>query len=55
MAENVWTKQNLNQSRKSSNFGVLEMDQNRVENKKFLGCVVFCVLAITSPLDLKIE
>ena len=37
----------LNQSRKSSNSGVSEMDQNRVENIKFMGCVVFCVLAIT--------
>ena len=31
----------LNQSRKSSNFGASEMDQNRVENRKFLGFVVF--------------
>ena len=31
----------LNQSRKSSNFGVLEMDQNRVKKGKFLGYVVF--------------
>ena len=31
----------LNKSRKSSNFGVSEMNQNRVENRKFLGCVVF--------------
>ena len=39
----------INQSRKSSNFGVSEMDQNIVENKKISGlCHVF-VLAITWP------
>ena len=42
----------LNQSRKSSNFGVSEMDQNKVENRKILGCVMFCVLTINWPLDL---
>ena len=42
----------LNQSRKSSNFGVSEMDQNRVKNRKISRlCRVF-VLAITWPKDL---
>ena len=45
----------LNQSKKSNNFDVSDMDQNRIENRKFLGRVVFFVLAITWPLDLKIE
>ena len=54
MDENVKGNRDLNQSRKSSNFGVLEMEQNRVENRKFLGCVVFYVLAITWSLDLQI-
>ena len=41
-----------NQSKKSSNFGVSEMDQNRVENRKISRlCCVF-VLAITWPTDL---
>ena len=44
----------LNQSRKSSNFGVSEMDQNRVENKKISRlCRVF-VPNITWPTDLQI-
>ena len=39
----------LNQSRKSSNFGVSEMNQNRVENRKISKlCRVF-VLATTWP------
>ena len=42
----------LNQSKKSNNFGVLEMDQNRVENRKISRlCRVF-VLAITWPTNL---
>ena len=40
-------KRDLNQFRKSSNFGVSEMDQNRVENRKTSRlCYVF-VLPIT--------
>ena len=42
----------LNQSRKSSNFGVSQMDQNKVENRKISRlCCVF-VLAITWPTNL---
>ena len=44
----------LNQSINSSTFGVSEMDQNRVENRKIFGlCRVF-VSAITWPADLQI-
>ena len=42
----------LNQSRKSSNFGILEIDQNRVESRKISRlCRVF-ILTITWPTDL---
>ena len=45
----------LNQSIKSNNFGVEEMDQNRVENKKISKlCHVF-VMAISWPMDLQIR
>ena len=42
----------LYKSRKSSKFGVLEMDQNIVDNRKISRlCHVF-VLAMTWPIDL---
>ena len=43
----------INQLRKSCNFGVSEMDQNRVEKRKFLGCCHVLFLAISWPTDLK--
>ena len=42
----------LNQFKKSNNFGVSKMDQNRVENRKVMLCRVLCFghnLAIRPP------
>ena len=52
MAENVQKKQIPKSVQKESDFGVLEMDQNRVKNRKLSRlCRVF-VLVITWPIDL---
>ena len=58
-AKDSWLKisrrnRDINQFRKSFNFGVSEMDQNKVENRKISRLCRFFVPTITWPTDLQI-